>query len=113
MTNKELQNSFRVLIHESESLFDIYMVLEDLNKDFKTTPFYKKTKKTIYEAFELYLRGIGQIDYIAHLLSATDIDDMNSAINIIAESLNFDNILNTMSAEDKEIMLKVLPFLQK
>jgi hypothetical protein len=113
MTNQELQNNFRILLHSEGNIFDVYMKLKDIQKDYHSTPFYKSTKMTIYQAFEIYLRGIGQIDYLAKLFNSASVDDMNNTINIIAESLNFDNILNTMSAEDKELMYKVIPFLQK
>lgn len=113
MTNQELQNSFRLLVSQSTNIFDVYLEVSKLKDEYKTTSFFKETHKSIYDAFELYLRGIGQIDYLATLFNAASVEDINSVINIIAESLNLDNVFNTMSPEDKELMKNLIPLLQK
>lgn len=113
MTNKELQDTFRLLVSQSDNIFDVYMGLSALKEEYKTTLFYKEVKYTIYEAFELYLRGIGQIDYLATLFNAASVEDIGSVVNILSESLNLDNILNTMSQEDKELMKNLIPLLTK
>ena len=47
------------------------------------------------------------------LFNTASVEDINSVINIIAESLNLDNVFNTMSPEDKELMKNLIPLLQK
>ena len=68
MTNQELQHAFENINLHNDNIFDKYMEVEQLDKDYKTTSFYKQTKKTVFEAYELYNSHEGKIDSLVQLL---------------------------------------------
>ena len=112
MTNKELQEQFRQITLKYDNIFDVYMSLNQYIKEYKTTPYYQTTKQTIYEAFDLYMRGIGFVDYMLSLLKHFDDKDFINLLNRITETFSIDGILNTMEDKNKELFNNLLPFVK-
>ena len=112
MTNQELQNLFQSIMLKHTNIFDVYIELKEHNDTYKTTEFYKQTKKSIFDAYELYLRGIGGIDYLITLLKNMDDSELINIGDRIAESLSLDATFNTLSDSNKELLNNLLPFLK-
>lgn len=113
MTNIELQKLFQSIMLENDNIFDVYIKLKDYNKDYKTTIFYNSTKFTIYQAFDLYMKGIGQIDYIISLFKNIDIEQTMDIMDRIADNLSLESTFNQLSDENKELLNNILPFINQ
>lgn len=113
MTNLELQKTFQELLRVNDNIFDIFSSLGKIEKEYKTTTFYKATKKDIYEAFSLYMQSVGQIEYIIALFKNVNDDDLVSILDKIAEGLSMESIMNTMEEDNKELFKQLLPFVQQ
>lgn len=111
MNNKELQELFQSLMLENDNIFDVYINLKESISSYKETSFYKATKFTIYEAFDLYMRGIGGVDYVLGLFKNIDSNKYFNIINKLSESLNLDGIVDVLSQDNKELFLKSLEYL--
>ena len=112
MTNKELQDLFRQITLKYNNIFDVYMSLEEYITQYKTTSYYKATKHNIYQAFDLYMRGVGFIDYLLSLLKHMDDEEFISILNRIIDTFSIDGILNTMDDKNKELFNNLLPFIK-
>ena len=55
MTNIQLQIEFN-RISNIKDCFDFYLELKKLNKEYKTTPFYKNTRMQIKDAYTLFMK---------------------------------------------------------
>ena len=111
MTNQELQKVFENINLHNDNIFDKYIEVEKIDKDYKTTSFYKQTKKTVFEAYELYNSHEGRIDSLLQLL-----DNDYQLEKLFAKIINvFDveNYMNSFSKENKELMKELLPFINK
>ena len=113
MNNTELQKLFQSIMLENDNIFDVYIKLKDYNKDYKTTSFYNSTKFTIYQAFDLYMKGIGQIDYIISLFKNADEMAILDVFDRISNSLNLDSVMDQMTSENKELLNNLLPFINQ
>lgn len=112
MNNKELQELFQSLMLETDNIFDVYINLKEHISSYKETNFYKITKFTIYEAFDLYMKGIGGIDYIISLFKNMDEEAMINIMDRISESLSLESTMNQLSDNDKELLNNLLPFIK-
>lgn len=114
MTNKELYETFSRLRTQHDNIFDIYCALKSWEKNYQTTEFYRMFKKSIYEAYELYMQNGGKIDTIINLLD--NVDDNNKLdvlVNKFAAAFDMENIMNSMSADNKSLLTQVLPYVSK
>ena len=111
MTNQELQHAFENINLHNDNIFDKYMEVEQLDKDYKTTSFYKQTKKTVFEAYELYNSHEGRIDSLVQLL---DNDyQLEKLFAKIIKVFDMENYMNSFSKENKELMKELLPFINQ
>jgi hypothetical protein len=111
MTNQQLQKKFEDINLHNDNIFDKYMEVEKIDKDYKTTPFYKQTKKTVFEAYELYNSHEGKVDSLLQLL-----DNDYQLEKLFAKIINvfdMENYMNTFSKENKDLMKELLPFINK
>ena len=113
MTNTELQKLFQSIMLEHDNIFDAYLELPKYVKNYKQTTFYSKTKFTIYQAFELYLRGIGQIDYMVSLFKNIDMEETLNIMDRIADNLSLESTMNQLSDDNKELLNNILPFINQ
>lgn len=114
MTNKELQDMFKDISLNTNSIFDAYTKLKALEAEYKKSDFYKEFKKSIYDAYELYTSHEGRIDSILNLI--TNIDDNNRLDELlakIADTFDMNKVLNTMEGDNKKLFTELLPFIQK
>lgn len=112
MTNQELQELFRQITLQYDNIFDVYMSLNKYNKEYKTTPYYQTTKQTIYEAFDLYMRGIGFVDYMIALFKNASEEDIINVFDRISETMDLEVMMNQWSPENKELLNNLLPFIE-
>ena len=112
MTNEELQNKFRELTLESNNIFDLYCKLESLISDYKTTRFFKITKKDIYEAYNIYNSSEGKIDKFAAILSNTSDGRFEEILQSIISALDFNNVADTLTDENKKLLTEIFPYLK-
>lgn len=111
MTNQQLQQAFENINLHNDNIFDKYMEVEKLDKDYKTTSFYKQTKKSVLEAYELYNSHEGRIDSLVQLL---DNDyQLEKLFAKIISVFDMENYMNSFSKENKELMKELLPFINK
>lgn len=111
MTNQELQHAFENINLHNDNIFDKYMEVEQLDKDYKTTSFYKQTKKTVFEAYELYNSHEGKIDSLVQLL---DNDyQLEKLFSKVINVFDLENYMNSFSKENKDLMKELLPFINK
>lgn len=111
MTNQELQHAFENINLHNDNIFDKYMEVEQLDKDYKTTSFYKQTKKTVFEAYELYNSHEGKIDSLIQLL---DNDyQLEKLFSKVINVFDLENYMNSFSKENKDLMKELLPFINK
>lgn len=113
MTNNELQELFRQITLEYKNIFDVYMSLDKHITNYKTTPYYKATKKSIYDAFDLYMRGIGFIDYAAALFKNADENDLINIFERLSETMDIESMMDQWSPENKELLNNLLPFINR
>lgn len=112
MTNNELQELFRQITLEYKNIFDVYMSLDKHITNYKTTPYYKTTKQSIYEAFDLYMRGIGFVDYMIALFKNASEEDIINVFDRISETMDLESMMNQWSPENKELLNNLLPFIE-
>lgn len=111
MTNQELQQAFENINLHNDNIFDKYMEVEKIDKEYKTTSFYKQTKKTVFEAYELYNSHEGKVDSLIQLL---DNDyQIEKLLQKIISVFDLENYLNTFSPENKKLMQELLPYINK
>lgn len=111
MTNQELQQAFENINLHNDNIFDKYMEVEQLDKEYKTTSFHKQTKKTVFEAYELYNAHEGKVDSLIQLL---DNDyQLEKLFSKIVNLFDIENYMNSFSKENKDLMKELLPFINK
>jgi hypothetical protein len=113
MNNTELQKLFENIVKVTDNIFDAYIYLKDRNDDYKKTDFYRITKKSIYEAFELYMRTIGGIKYTINLFKNIDNKELLNIIDVLSEEFNLENQINQMTPENKELFKQMYPYISK
>lgn len=113
MMNKELQKLFQEIMLKFDNIFDVYLELKKYNNKYKQTTFYRNTKFTIYQAFDLYMKGIGQIDYIISLFKNVDDNQILDVFERISDSLSLESTLNQLSDNNKELLNNLLPFINE
>ena len=113
MTNKELQELFRQIMLEYNNIFDVYMSLKNYIKEYNTTPYYQTTKQTIYEAFDLYMKGIGFVDYMINLFKNADEESIINVFDRLAETMDIEKMMDKWSPENKELLNNLLPFIER
>lgn len=114
MTNQELKNRFINITINNDNIFDIYCSLSTIEKDYRTTDFYKIFKKSIYEAYDLYSNNEGKVDRIIHFLNDTNEGNgMDRLILKLGEVFDLDKVMNEMEGDNRELFKQVLGTLQK
>lgn len=111
MTNKQLQDKFVEINLKHDNIFDKYLALQEIDKDYKTSDFYKATHKSVSSAFELYLQYVGKFDSILSILQ--DDEAITRLLNKVVEVFDMNNVLNTMDEDNKELFKQFLPYLKK
>lgn len=111
MTNKQLQQAFEDINLHNDNIFDKYMEVEQLSKDYKTTTFAKTTGKTVFEAYELYNSHEGKVDSLIQLL---DNDyQLEKLFQKVIAVFDLEGLMNTMTPENKALMTELLPLINK
>lgn len=102
MTNIQLQIEFD-RISNIKDCFDFYLELKKLNKEYKTTPFYKNTRMRIKDAYGLFMKHtasnilvflnrLTSTEYVVNLLNeylnGIDEDTLNALLNRITTALD-------------------------
>ena len=102
MTNIQLQIEFN-RISNIKDCFDFYLELKKLNKEYKTTPFYKNTRMQIKDAYILFMKHtvsnilvflnkLTSTEYVINLLNeylnGIDEDTLNTLLNRITTTLD-------------------------
>ena len=104
MTNNELVIEFSRIANIMDC-FDFYLELNKLNKQYKTTPFYKNTKMNIKQAYGLFMKHkvFNIINFLNKITNVQDVADLlNAYINAIDEdTLNefLDKIVSVINIE--------------
>jgi hypothetical protein len=112
MTNQELQQAFENINLPYENVFDHYMGVEKLTKDYKITPFYKSTGKTVQESYALYNSHAGKLDSFIRVLS-TD-DRIERFLHKFITAFDLENYLNNeLSPSNREVIMEMLPLMTK
>lgn len=81
MTNKQLETKFMEITEQMESVFDLYSELENLNKEYMTTPFAHLSKKTVHEAYDYYYKIVGKTPYILNTICHYDWSALTDQFN--------------------------------
>jgi hypothetical protein len=111
MTNKQLQKAFEDINLHNDNIFDKYMEVEKLSKEYKTTTFAKTTGKTVFEAYELYNSHEGKVDSLIQLL---DNDyQLEKLFQKVIAVFDLEGLMNTMTPENKALMTELLPLINK
>lgn len=111
MTNTELQKLFSKMLKVHNNIFDIYIALEDFKDDYKKSLFYSKTKKSIYEAFQLYINSIGGVEYTINLFKNLDTKEFFNILDVVSNSLNFEELIEGMDDSNKQLFTQLLNYL--
>ena len=104
MTNNELVVEFSRIANILDC-FDFYLELDKLNKQYKTTPFYKKSRMNIRQAYGLFMKHkvFNIINFLNKITNVQDVADLlNAYINAIDEdTLNefLDKIVSVINIE--------------
>lgn len=104
MTNNELVVEFSRIANILDC-FDFYLELDKLNKQYKTTPFYKKSRMNIKQAYGLFMKHkvFNIINFLNKITNVQDVADLlNAYINAIDEdTLNefLDKIVSVINIE--------------
>lgn len=112
MNNYELQELFSTIMLRNSNIFDTYIELAKYKSQYKKSMFYKQTHKDIYEAFNIYIKGIGSLDYLISLFKNVNENDIAHVMNHITQSLSLKEITNDLDSSDKEILTMMLKSLQ-
>lgn len=104
MTNNELVIEFSRVANIMDC-FDFYLELKKLNKQYKTTPFYKNSRMNIKQAYGLFMKHkvFNIINFLNKITNVQDVGDLlNAYINAIDEdTLNefLDKIVSVINIE--------------
>lgn len=108
MTNQQLQQLFKNTCLSTDNVFDAYIILSKKESEYKNSGFHKATKKSIYDAYEIYCKHEGSILRLFKTLSEMDIQDITAAMVNISSIFDLQSILDQYEGEDKSLLEEML-----
>ena len=96
MNNIELENKIKELI-QIDNYFDFVLAVRDFEKDYKTSDFYKKTRKPLAEVmkesriyYALQLKDIN--NRLQNLLDNLSLDNLNDLLDKMGDTFSRENL---------------------
>ena len=108
MTNQQLQQLFKNTCLSTENVFDAYIILSKKENEYKNSGFYKATKKSIYDAYEIYCKHEGSVLRAFKTISNMEMDDITSAMSTLVNIFDLNALLNQYDAEDKSLLEEII-----